>query len=453
MVDIKKWQRVLIASIFIFALALRLILAFINKEANDNHFEVVNWIVDKNEIPQNENCWECFQPKFFYLLDASIIKVFNIKAKFDRIRCMQLTNVVFSFFILLILWKFIRKQPVSFPIKAWCFALLAFNPCLVGINIQATNDTLEILGGCGAIYYAQFFFKNMKFNDGLRMTLFVLLSSIVKSSGIVLIAAIAFIFLLKIIASDGAKKLFLLKAFFSFAVCTLLVVPFAGGYYQNYQKYNAPFVNNISVSDLPVPLYHQAYTRRPGITSIVHGYFTFRYLDMVKTPYITNDQFSYPLHRTSLWSQLYGRTFFLHFDQHPASWMSRDPSILLAGSGLLLLGIFPVLLFLIGFSESVFNFFKNLFAKNRFSEDSNLIHAIFVILFLLFVVKYSYDYIDFSTMKSIFLFPAILSFTIFFISGLSKIKSKRWIYVLHGIFTAIIILSIIDICFLIHQLS
>jgi hypothetical protein len=452
MVNIKKWQRILIAFIFILALGLRLILAFINKEANDNHFEVINWIVDKNEIPQNENCWECFQPKLFYLLDAGIIKVFNIKAKFERIRCEQFINVVFSFFILLILWKFIRVQPASFALKAWCFALIAFNPCLIGINIQATNDTFEILAGVGAIYYVDLFFKHRKISAGICMIIFAILSSIIKASGIVIILSIALIFLIKIIFSISGEKRIILKMSFIFLTSSMLIVPFAGGYYQNYQKYQTPFANNISVSDLPVPFYHQVYTRRPGITSIVHGYFTFWYWDMVKTPYITNDQFSYPLHRTSLWSQLYGRTFFLHFDQHPASWMSMDPNILLTGSGLLLLGIFPVFLFLIGFSESVFKFFKNLFTKNRFSEDSNRIHAIFVILFLLFVVKYSYDYIDFSTMKSIFLFPAILSFTIFFISGLSKIKSKRLMYVFHGIFSAIIVFSIFDICFLIHQL-
>src|SRR5437868_9561035 len=88
--------------IFFIALLLRFLLALINRDANDNHIDVVSWIVDKNEIPERKDCWSCYQPKLSYMASAGIVKAFHITAISGRVLAMQLLNVFFSFWILLI---------------------------------------------------------------------------------------------------------------------------------------------------------------------------------------------------------------------------------------------------------------------------------------------------------------------------------------------------------------
>src|SRR2546422_4368236 len=54
--------------------------------------------------------------------------------------------------------------------------------------------------------------------------------------------------------------------------------------------------------------------------------FRSRLVDLLEHPVISNDVEGYPLHRTSLWSQLYGRAHFVHFarsEEHTSELQSR----------------------------------------------------------------------------------------------------------------------------------
>ena len=448
--------RILVLSVFIVSMSLRLTLSLINRQANDDHMAVINWMVDKQEIPSNESCWECFQPKAFYLMHAGIISMLHIQKQEQRIVYVQLINLLYGFFILFFLWKFISRQGYSPVIAVSCFALLAFNPCLTGINVQATNDTLAILAGILTIYFVDIFFKEKKISAALSMIVFAILASLVKGSGIIIMAALLLIFSVKLFSSVGVDRKFFGKVFFFLIVSYSAIVPFAGGYYENFQKYDTPFAHNHSQKDPPPLFYERTIAGRPGITSVVDGYFTFRYLDMIRMPYIpNNDERNYPLHRTSLWSQLYGRTFFMHFDQWPNSWVNTDWKIITAGRLLIILGIFPLLLFLTGLLKTAkrsFHKFRKL-KRDYFSTTNDWIHLLFLFCFFLFIIKYTYDYRDFSTMKSIFLFPALPVFVKLFMDGFSMISSKRVLKWLLAILGAIVMLSIYDIGFLIAQLS
>ena len=448
--------RIFILLIFVISMGLRLVLSIINRQANDDHMAVINWMVDKKEIPANESCWECFQPKAFYLMHAGIISMLQIKKQEQRIVYVQLVNLLFSFFILLFLWKFIARREYSPTIAVSCFALLAFNPCLVGINVQATNDTLEILTGVLTIYFAGLFFKEKKISAALWMIVFTILASLVKGSGIIIMVALIVIFSLKLFASVSRERKYLGKIFLILIISYSAIVPFAGGYYQNYQQYNTPFAHNHPQKDPPPLFYERTVAGRPGITSVVDGYFTFRYFDMIRMPYIpNNDERNYPLHRTSLWSQLYGRTFFMHFDQWPNSWVNTDWKIITAGRLLIILGIFPLFLFLAGVLKTVRRSLHELRKEKRnyFSIGNEWIYPLILFCFLLFIIKYTYDYRDFSTMKSIFLFPALPVFIKFLMDGFSIIKSKRVLNWLLAIIGAIVLLSIYDIGFLVGQLN
>jgi len=171
---------------------------------------------------------------------------------------------------------------------------------------------------------------------------------------------------------------------------------------------------------------------------------------MVKQPYINNEADGYPLHRTSLWSQLYGRTFFMHFDQWPISWQSQKPFIIQIGRGLIILGIVPLFLFITGITFGVFTFLKNIF--NRRIITTNSLHLFIAACFLGASIKYSYDYRDFSAMKSIYIFPALLSFLKLTADGWNRLASNRLLNrIISSALVIIICLSTIDVIYLIIQ--
>ena len=286
------------------------------------------------------------------------------------------------------------------------------------------------------------------------MVVFTILASLVKSSGIVILVALVMIFVLKLISSRPENRRHLGTVFLILLFSYFAIVPFAGDYYRNYQKYKTPFVHNHPHKDPPPDFFKRTYIQRPGITSVMDGYFTFRYFDMIREPMITNGDENYPLHRTSLWSQLYGRTFFMHFDQWPPSWVSSDPNIRMAGRVLIILGIFPLLLFMAGFLKSIYRFFMSVKNNRKYylSSGNDWMYLVFLSGFLLFIMKYTYDYRDFSTMKSIFIFPALPAFIKFYLNGFSLINSGLLIRLLHFITGAIVIFSLYDIGFLIGQL-
>lgn len=422
-------------------------LCLVNREANDNHLAVVDLIINKHTLPEKNECWECFQPKLYYIINVAIIAALGIEAHFDKILCMQMLNFIFSFFILFYLWKFINRQHFSFRIKLVAFALLAFNSCLIGINAQATNDTAEILAGILALYFTDRFFREKNFFHLCLLTIFIVLASLIKASGLIFFFALLIIFVIQLITAKKHEHKLLIKGVGFFTISYLTIVPFAGGYWHNYKLYHDPFVVCFNKMN-PPDFLHQTIASRPGIRSIADGFFTFRYFDMIRQPYIENEVTPFSLHRTSLWSQLYGRTLFVHFDQFPVGWQSKDPVIISVGRLLIILGIIPLLLLLAGMLKCT---------KDFFSQQKSLVndwmHLVVIAGFLAFMIKYSYDYRDFSVMKSIFIFPALPSFINLFMYGFALIKSKPVINIIYSIMSAIVLLSIYDCVFLIQQLQ
>src|ERR1043165_6189457 len=108
-----KREKQIVVLIFIVAMALRMLLGIFNHEANDNHVDVVSWIVDKHSLPAKNDCWSCYQPKLYYLVCAGVVKLFHVQGFYKRIEVMQLVNVFISFFILLLFRKFINKHNLN----------------------------------------------------------------------------------------------------------------------------------------------------------------------------------------------------------------------------------------------------------------------------------------------------------------------------------------------------
>lgn len=442
-----------IVFVFILSMGLRLTLAFLNREANDSHMEVINWILDKHELPVKEDCWQCYQLKFFHVLAAELLKIFQITNNDVKIIFIQLLNVLFGFLTLLFFWKYLKKYQISENIKIIVFSFFAFNPCLTGINVQITTDTLEILSGVLVIYFTDLLLTEQKPKYLIGLLISLLIAAMTKATGLVLFGIVVIVFILKIFSQHSRmKRIVIIKYFFIIGLIFLCVVPFAGGYYDYYRKNNS-LPTSAWPNDPPPLFFESTNIARPGLRNMAEGYFTFRYFDMIRQPYINNESDNFPLHRTSVWSQLYGRTVFMHFDQWPHGWQTKAPLIINTGRILIILGIIPLGIFLLGFFTGLLKTIK-VFLKNgisSLSKSNNYIHLITAVTFLLCSIKYSYDIRDFSAMKSIYIFPALLSFIKLFLDGYSYVQSRIILKVISTILISMIILSIFDIGYLIYQ--
>src|SRR5215216_7022837 len=134
--------------ILLLSTVLRFTLAMVNREANDDHLEVVRMIMQEKRLPGVDDCLECFHPKLYHYGLSFLFQATGIDA--DDIPSQtilaQLLNAVLGTTLILILWNFLNSLPVENELlKLITFALVAFNPNLIGINAQATNDSLAIL--------------------------------------------------------------------------------------------------------------------------------------------------------------------------------------------------------------------------------------------------------------------------------------------------------------------
>ncbi len=319
-------------------------------------------------------------------------------------------------------------------LKILAFGLVALNPKLIGINSQATNDSFVILFSTAALYAAFLFFRRQRLSTFVVMLVCSALAIASKTNGWVTMLTIAVALAIKLWAQAGQRRKaagFLLAFLLGVPLLTLLNP--LSQYLTNLQKYGSPVMMNIDRQPLP-QLFTWTFTPRAGVTSIKDGFFTFKYISLLGYPRDEKDNFVYPAHRTSLWSQLYGRSQSVHFDNYPISWATSGKEYFLTTRLIFLLALPPILLLLIGAILAAFRFLKDLFRRNvsNLSQTSFGLFPIVFFGFLAFVVLYALQYRSYAVMKAIFIYPALISFPAFFLEAAEKLVSffrerLRWI--------------------------
>jgi len=432
--------------------------------ANDNHLEVSYLILSKGKTPDYIDCWQCYHPKFYHQTVAKLWTTFDIDSKESRIVIAQIINAFAGIFTLIICLIFILGQPFNRLVQLLSFSMVALNPRFIAIHAQPSNDAFLILFGTLMIYALHRFLENKSIRFFLLLIFASILAGATKGNSFVLMTGVVVVFLFKIISTWNFKfsigKNYLVSLLLFLGI-NFLAVGYFGGYYDNYQKYGHPFQYNTPVSELP-NFWKETDFRRPGVKSIASGYFTFRFFDMIKTPTITNEYGdNYPLHRTSVWSQLYGRSHFIYFDNWPAGkWQSNDSTMMNVGRGALILALFPSILFLIGFFKDLKKW-KEIFIQRSLKfldENSDWMFSIFNVGFLAFLILFTAVGRDYSFMKVIYLFPGILATMIPLLKGFELAvnflkKSKIGFSVFQMSIFVLLIFYVIPILNLISKLA
>src|SRR5271157_5800068 len=134
--------------IFLISLSLRVSLALVNREADDNHMFPVRNIMLTNSLPTKAAGGESFQPKLYHYTVARLAKLEGINPwnKNGLMLMGQLINFIAGLIIVLVAFMLIKYFPVgNEKLKLLTFGLVALSPSLIRINSQASNDTFVIL--------------------------------------------------------------------------------------------------------------------------------------------------------------------------------------------------------------------------------------------------------------------------------------------------------------------
>lgn len=280
-----------------------------------------------------------------------------------------------------------------------------FNPKLIGIGAQATNDMAIIF--IGAVFTV-LLIKSIEEIGNIQKALFVGLSaiaaSLIKGNGLVIL----------IIFSLYSFYFFYKNPYFKprvFIIAMIITSFFAvgqfGNYFYKYNKFGDPFINNQLKAPIPDwSEYDSSYQGRFGIRTIKSGFLSFHLLKLIESPFIESEA-PYPFHRESFFTLLYGQFSNALFDRHPYGWISKNNDML-NFSRINYVMMLPILfLFGLNWFQAMALGVLKLFKKNKLESD--FIHALIFLLFLIFCAKYSINYRDFSNIKIIFIFPALLS--------------------------------------------
>lgn len=451
--------------IFTMAVSFRIVLATVNKGyANDDHLKVSKLISETGKIPGPYDCWECNQQKLYHFTVAKLWSFLNLNTDKARFILAQLLNAIAGIFTVIICWLFIRKQPFRDSSKLLCFSLVALNPGLIVINAEASNDSFVILFGSIVIYSVYRLTIKPTVKYFLILITSSVLAGITKTNSLVLIIGVITVLMIKIV-SNRNYKLSLRKGYLGGLTIYLIVITlgigYFGEYYSNYKKYGKPLVYTVPTGEMP-HWYKKTTFFCPGVRSITEGYFTFRIIDMIKHPIITNDRYSYPLHRTSVWSQLYGRANFIYFDFWPRGpWQCKDPIMLDIGRVALILALFPLLIFLTGLFLD-FRIWSALFIRRNIDFlkiNHEWIFHIFLVGYLVFIILFTAKGRDYSYMKMIYIFPGLMAVLFPLLKGCEYVyknilKSNRVISLLFHVVVCLLLVSyLVPIIHLITKLT
>jgi len=419
-------QQPVLLAVLALAIILRLIGVVANNEANDPHLEVSQIMAYEHRMPAATEVWESFQPKLYHATVAAFLMVLPRKLpEVLQMRVAQAVSGAAGIATLFLLLGFLCGLPLAARTQQLAFALVALNPKMIATSIQATNDAFVILFATLALTAGFRFFKAYERRDFAWMTAGVLLACISKGSGLPLVIAVLCTFAAALLRPTISRR-----RIFGYAAALVLAfivfVPVAGEYWARYQQTGNAFWSSQAPSPPPRFLEETfVKPKRPGITSVVGGYFTFRLVDLLEEPLVTNGLDVYPPHRTSLWSFAYGSAHSNHYDNYPPTWALGNAGVLWLLRTIFIVALVPTALLVIGTARGVLRTAADLFSGAPPSDwSARVLLAVVTSGYVAFLMLYSYQYRDFGTMKPIFIYPVMAPLMAYYALELQRIQNR-----------------------------
>jgi hypothetical protein len=421
----------LLVTVAVVAVVIRVWLALVNQQSNDPHLPVIGIIAFEHRFPAKREAWEAFQPKLYHATTAIVWRMMGTRDKLALTHAAQLVACAAAILTLVMLLRFLRERDRN-GIRistAFAFAVAALTAGFVGISAQATNDAFVILFASLTLYFGARFFSRWRPRDFAGLVVATVLAGLSKGNGLVVLFAVVFTFGIAFVfpslAIPSRRRRAALVYGALFVALVLPAVAFVGPYAAHKREFGTPFVTNWDPSPRP-HLWRETFVQRPGLTSVVHGLLTFRFIDLLQHPASTHYPWDYPRHRTSLWTRVYAHTHSLRFEQYPEWWKTESPEVRILTRGLFVLGLLPMAILGVGLLVVMWRCMREAVGQLGAGERMdgrpewwapNVLMVLAVLGHLAFVAVYSVRLRDFASMKQIFILPALLGFVVLFAEG------------------------------------
>jgi hypothetical protein len=377
----------------------------------DQHFAVIQFIVDHGRLPATADMGEGQQPPLYYLLGAVVWKLSGSE------KVVQLLSLAFSIGTLAVLYWLITKTPLleSSVARLYSLLLACFLPQFVVFGLYVSNDSLAVLVGCLVFAQAYRFIES----PGRRQ---LLLLAAVSGIGIATKASfLPFMAVLSVLVFSITYCRTRLWSRSFLAVLTFTVVVSALGgykYIDNYVRYRNPIANVLDARFGFAFVGEQAAGYK-GIRSLLDV----NILRLIASPSLSEStQQAYPL-------LFYATFWYPHIPESNLGGSHRKPLSYL-GSGIYILALFPTFLIFSG----MFWYLKHLpdlrSALVLYGETDRLLIMRYVAVMVLFallvflavaVVRYHV----WSMPQGRLLFPGLFAIVVAFSKGVEVFRSNR----------------------------
>jgi len=409
------------------------------------------------QIPPKDACWECFQPIVFYYPSFVIAKTLLYAGVEVRSlpKLLQLLPCIYAIVTLLIIYLILRKLPLSDFAKTLAFATVCFLPRHIYMSAMHTNDSMAYMTIAICIYLIIILLeKNVSYAYQALLCILTIGCIFTKYTNFIILPALGFvsIMLLTYYRVASYKKI-------SISILLTVIIPlFVLSFYasNNIKSYGKAFPINTDI--------YAKIAQPPGKGKI--SFFDFAPWKTIRTPILSPDNIG------SFWTAIHSRMWFdfepkfVHYlDSDKVWWLIyfqylkgeniRPPTIKLpksikyTGSSLILLGIFPTLISLIG--VIFFLLGKTDFTKNNGKRFTVYVYMLMLILFcniggiIMHTIKNPY----YSSMKATFLLNSLPCFAVLLALGVNCFENiKLTKFVLTILFSLIYVVTAIHICHL-----
>jgi hypothetical protein len=447
---------------FISAIILRVLLCWSNPADNyfDNHFEPILLIMKYGIIPTKDACWECFHPPVFYWISAMIGNLaVAMGIKFPQmLKLLQFVCCFYGILTVGIVYLILRKLPLSDFSRFIAFSTVCFLPRLIYMSAMNSNDTISYLFVALSIYLLLIAIER-KLSPVILLVLSIVISITLftKYTSYVVLPVILVVFALLFYKRLIAPRK---KILVTFILVLLIPMTLLGTYFiSNTVNYGSPLPWNLKIMD-------------PRLTQPRDAdqmdFVSFKPWESIKTPIIV------PGKMHSFWTLLYSGMwfdynvpkflYFLELDKdwwlHYWAWFRGEQSFpgdnpsmsdltKAMGSGLIALGLFPLLLLICGLYNYFRGNWKSWIQANEIDVVKMSIFPTLLFSSAAVIIALTLRLPVFSTVKASYFLNALPAFAVFLSLGLmpcEKHKTLKWtIIIVFGVLFALASLHILHI--------
>ncbi len=345
---------------FVLGSILRILLCWVNPPDNsfDDHFVPILMIMDSGAIPAKDACWQCYHPPVFYWVSAMAGKTLlamGVRVQ-HLIKCLQFIPCFYGILTVGVIYLILRRIPLSGFSRLIAFATVCLLPRHIYMSAMNSNDTISYLFVALSIYLlVEAVQRDLNPLILLALSVVISLTLFTKYTAYVVLpvvlAVFASLFFSRLIASQK-------RILTSFLLVLLLPLALLNAYFlSNMRNYNNPMPWNVDRQDPRLT--------QPRDNSRL-DFISFKPWEGIQTPIIA------PGRMHSFWTMVYSGMWydnepkFLSFldsnkdwwkhyyrwlrgeDKYPGDNPSMSNLTKWTGSGLILIGLIPLLLIISG---------------------------------------------------------------------------------------------------------